>query len=367
MVAHGFTLTLASIQAHGVEPQPSELDQRIMIAKLNYQAGSGTRALLSRLQAAWKLRRLLAANSPQIIYLLDSPALPFYWVATNGFRSPAGTRVIYHTFEWLDPTIAAPWQRRLERKIARKADLVVNADRSRARLMQSIYRLEKTPLDLPVFLPASTAFPARNEARRRQTLGPDATSEAILIVCPSVASADRLTLELIEAIAVLPNRYHLFTIIENNSYGQACTKRVGDYGLRKRVTFSPPLPYEELLEIVASADIGVIFHDPRGSAGNFMCHPSRLSMFVGLGIPFVGTDVPNLAASVYRYQLGECCDPFQPESVAAAIRRLAEEAPGLAARRQHIRRVFETELCFEKHFVRLARELDRQCQSNRND
>lgn len=361
LAAQGFPVTLVSIHFRADEPPPPGLDTRIHFSQIPYLPGRGVRALCSRLRAAWLLRRQLAETSPRLVYVLDSPVLPLYWLASLGYHTCRDCRLVYHTFEWLDPGITATWRLRLERAIARQADLVVNADRTRARLMQSFYRLAETPIDLPVYLPFNTVFPTRDAARRRMLLGPDAPPDAILIICPSVASADRLTLELLEGIARLPARYRLFTITRGDTYGQACAKRVEECRLATRVTFSQPLVYTKLLEIAADSDIGIVFHDTRGSAGNFMCHPSRMSMFVGLGMPFIGTDVPNLAAVVYRYQLGVCCNPSQPEAVASAIRHLAEEPPGLSARRQHIRGVFEKELCFDRHAAGFTEELRRLC------
>jgi glycosyltransferase involved in cell wall biosynthesis len=121
--------------------------------------------------------------------------------------------------------------------------------------------------------------------------------------------------------------------------------------------FLEPVPFSELLHYVAAADLGAILYDDCKSSGYFMCNADKLSLLIACGIPYVASDYPNLEAVTYRYGLGLCCDPHNPQALAKRIQELAEGNPGLAERKKHVRKVFEDELHFERHGEKLVRAL----------
>jgi glycosyltransferase involved in cell wall biosynthesis len=315
------------------------------------------------LRAGLHLRRSLKERTFDVLYVVDSWTLPPLWVATYGRMRWRDRRLVYHTFEWLDPSVHRPSHIRLERAVCRRADLVINIDRLRGRLQQMLYRLAQCPLWIRNSLPSSYELPPRRPDLRAELLGESAPPDALAVITPSIVSAERLALEMIQAFSFLPCRYRLATIAGDGAYFERCKQAVSDLGLQDRVVFLPRMPFGRLMEYVACADIGTIFHDGRMSAGNYMANPMRLSQFAASGLPFVASNSPSLQAEVYQYGLGSCCDEMDPKAIAKAIGEIGDGVPSLHQRSKHVRHMFETELCFESrgpHLVNALRDLCKQ-------
>lgn len=326
----------------------------VLEREVDTTAGGMTRALGS---AAF-LRRTLRALSCDVLYLVDSWTLPPVWLATRGRWRWRRARLVYHTFEWLEPGLH-PWHAiRLERGACRAADLVVNVERVKARLQQMLYGLPSCPLWVRNALSLHYPTPEPQPECRRGMLGASPPDNAVAVICPSTATPERLTLEQIRAMAKLPGRYRLATIRGPDQYQEQCEREASALGLSDRVVFLPRMPFDRLMEYVASADLGVVIHDGRRSSGNFMASPMRLSQFAACGIPVVASAFPTVEAEVYKHGLGVCCDAYDPGAIAAAIADAVESIPGLEVRRRQIRSAFESHLCFERRGEYLAVALD---------
>lgn len=340
----GFHVTLASLSMDPVDSWPVDLAGEIKRIIIDWNSSKTATGISSRLTAVKRLRTLLRSTPFDLLYIIDSWTLPFAWLATAGRFRWKDRQLVYHTFDMLEPGVNSNFHLALERKVTRAADLVVNTDQTRAFYQKSLYRLKEAPLYIRNCLPLDVTFPEQNEGLRKELLGAGSPLDAILMVYPTIASSERLTIELIKAFAVLPARYRLLTIVQDNAYGQECRDLVISSGLAGRVTFHPPVTHERIVEFIACADIGAIFHNYTTSFGNFLCNPGRLALFVALGMPFVASAVPNLEIDVYKYGLGFCCNPFDPDDTAKAIRRLVEETPSLDERKLNLKSQFRNVL-----------------------
>ncbi len=314
---------------------------------------------------ALRLRGLLRTVKPDIVYVIDSWTLPLLYISTFVKLHSNRWRFVYHTFDWLEPGLHGWWTVAAERHACRSAALVINVDRSRARLQRTLYRLAETPLELPNFRTLSYAVPRRDQSVMRALFN-EYSEEMTVLVCPTVAMAPRLTLQLIEGLAVLPERYRLVTFAVASEYGKLCQRRAEALGLATRIRFLSPRSHREWLTVVANGDIGVIFHDVEESSGYWMANSDRLASFVACGIPVICMDVPNLEALVYRFSLGVCCDPRDPSAIAEAARSLTEGAPALGLRRIEIRKMFERHLNFDAVGQRLLDRLSGLCNDVRS-
>ena len=303
----------------------------------------------------WRLRKLQF----DVLYVIDSWTLPYVFVATFGSMRWKACPMVYHTFDMLVPHVALRAYLWLERYAARRSDLNVNADRSRAAVTKALFGLRETPLAVPLRLPRNACLPARDDKRRASLIGATISQDARLIAYPSYAYEDRLTKELIRAVALLPDNYFLATIGGDCEYARECEELSRALGIADRVRFLSPMPHEEVLSYCACADVGVIFHDEEASLGNFLCHPGRLAYFIALGLPVVANAVPVLEAIVYRYGLGVCCSPREPEAVAGAIREICEGRIPVSERRRMIREHFQQDLHYELEGQKIVRALRR--------
>ncbi len=346
-------ISLGSIEGE----RPAGFVDQIKFTQIYWKQGKNIQGVLSRLSAANRLKKVLHGLSVDLLYIIDSWSLSFFWLATHGTFRLYGVPLVYHTFDMLEPGLDEWFYLYLEKIVCNSADLVVNTDKIRARYMKSVYRLRESPLYVRNTYPRNISLPKRNEELRRTMLGDNPPPDALLLAYPTIAGSERLTLELIEAFSLLPTRYRLFTIAGDDQYANKCRSVIKKKNLGDRVVMHSAVSHSRIVEFVACADMGAIFHNYESSFGNYLANPGRLPLFISLGIPFVAADVPTLEADVYRYGLGVCCNPFVPEEIAAALRTLAEGAPGLEARSAALRALFHQEFHYEKTAASLDKAL----------
>ncbi len=345
------------------------LREGVTVTGLGAGKASGIRKLKFRLDGARRLRRYLQCRTFDVLYVMDSWTLPTVWLATVGsFRWPRA-KLVYHTFDWLEPGLVAESHRRLERKVCHRADLVVNTDRARARMQQTLYQLKTTPLWVQNCLSKAIAIPPPNESLRQELAGAADTSQLRIIIYPTVVSnaesARRMTWELIQGFRRLPESYRLVLFYREGDEYRRCLTACVEAGISNRVRFLEPVPFLRLLDYVASADVGAIFYDDSESSGYFMCNADKLSLLAACGIPFVASDQPNLESVTYRHGLGKCCNPRNTVALADAFRAVVEGVTPLAEWKQQARKAFLEHLNFEGQGLRLLAALDQLVKATR--
>ena len=103
-----------------------------------------------------------------------------------------------------------------------------------------------------------------------------------------------------------------------------------------RLHVLPPVPPDELIPWVASADVGVIAIQ-RSTLNHWLSTPNKLFECLAAGVPVVASDFPEMHRIVGEDPdgpLGVLCDPRDVPAIAAAIRAIVE-APG--AEREELR------------------------------
>ena len=338
------------------------LDKDIAVTGLGVGKATGWRKLICRLQGAFRLWRHLRQQPFDLLYVLDSWTLPTLWLATAGKLRWPVARLVYHTFDWLEPGLVAETHRRLEKRICQQADLVVNTDRSRARMQQAFYQLQTTPLWVQNCLSTAVPIPPPDEALRREMTGAEDPAGLRIVIYPTIVSnaesSQRMTWELIQAFRRLPENYRLVLFYREGAEYRRCLAVCAEAGLSRRVKFMEPMPFLKLLNYVASADLGAVFYDDRQSSGYFMCNADKLSLLAACGVPFVASNQPNLESVIYRHGLGECCDPGDAAALAEAIQVVVAGPVPLAERKQLVRAAFLQHLNFEIHGPRLLAALE---------
>ncbi|MBI1731081.1 glycosyltransferase family 4 protein [Candidatus Acetothermia bacterium] len=89
--------------------------------------------------------------------------------------------------------------------------------------------------------------------------------------------------------------------------------------LSERVKFTPPVPYDELIQNTATADLGVVALEFDG-LNNYYATPNKLFEYIAAGLPVVSSDFPELKRVIEGHELGKTFDPEDPKEIAAAIR-----------------------------------------------
>jgi glycosyltransferase involved in cell wall biosynthesis len=108
-------------------------------------------------------------------------------------------------------------------------------------------------------------------------------------------------------------------------------------GLAKSVRFFGPVPHRQLLYYTASADLGMCCI-VNSSPSYYHSLPNKLFEYLMAGVPVVASDFPEMGGVVREEEVGEVCDPEDPDSIAAAIRRIVDDPERSARYRAHARR-----------------------------
>ena len=93
-----------------------------------------------------------------------------------------------------------------------------------------------------------------------------------------------------------------------------------------RIVFPGPVAPAEILPLIAAADISAM--PVQGDTLNHRLNtPTKLFDAMGAGVPVVASDLPGMGPIVRATGCGELCDPDDPVSIAAAIRRILDAPP----------------------------------------
>ena len=264
---------------------------------------------------------------------------------------PARFEVVYHTQDYLDP--GQNWFYEIcERLFAKHADWVIINEPNRARFMASSYRIRKMPEVIRTALPAWWQIPDRDETFRQaliKTSGLVNVDHLRLIVAGGAYRDDRMSPQLLEALATLPTNYVVvFTACPPGSTTrQRCEEHARRLKLDNRVIFYEAPDYLDMLRLISACDIGILLY-PNHCIGHFYQSPGRLTEYLRCGLPIVASQFPGLELLVMKHRLGEVADSYIPESIAIAIRKLGDVLePESAMRRQRLRQVAQTDLAYE--------------------
>lgn len=119
-------------------------------------------------------------------------------------------------------------------------------------------------------------------------------------------------------------------------------------GLAERVKILPAVPYKELLEWTASADIGLVIISPEYSLNNRWCLPNKLFEYLMAGLPVLATSLDAVADLLSQYGVGRIVASLVPSEIGAAINSMLADHESLDHMRSRIGPAVEEDLNWEK-------------------
>lgn len=123
----------------------------------------------------------------------------------------------------------------------------------------------------------------------------------------------------IEAVRDIPNV--TFVIVGYGQNRPLLENYVEQAGLSEKVKFFGPVPYDELIEWTASADIGMC--TIVGKTKSYLyAMPNKLFEYTMAGLPVIASDYPDMGKFVTVNKMGVTCDPESVESITKAIHLL---------------------------------------------
>jgi len=293
------------------------------------------RLLLRYLEFCLCVIHQLRRQQPIIIHAHDVNALiPAFLAARRTHAS-----LIYDAHElWaerravlLQSTTLRRLLKAVEGLLARRAAAVITVNPSIAELLQQQYRLSTCPTVLMHC--QEFANPTHNDILRQEF---DIPPDQRIVIYPGLFTTGRGLEQLIAAAPYLDHA--VIVLMGRDALNGQLQAQITTQGLERRVFVRQPVPPEEVLHYVASADIGVM---PTQSidlsyhygAGNKLFH------YMMAGIPAAVSDQPEKRRIVETYQIGAVFDQTDPQDIARVINKLLNDPETYAAISQRARQL----------------------------
>lgn len=119
-------------------------------------------------------------------------------------------------------------------------------------------------------------------------------------------------------------------------------------GVADRIKIIPPVPYAELLEWTASADIGFVVYSPDYSLNFQMCLPNKLFEYLMAGLPVLASQLDAVAEVIRTYDVGQIVPSLVPADVGSAINAMLADPIALARMQRNALEAAQRVLCWEK-------------------
>jgi glycosyltransferase involved in cell wall biosynthesis len=130
--------------------------------------------------------------------------------------------------------------------------------------------------------------------------------------------------------------------------------------LRDRVKILPPVPYEELLDWTASADIGLNVLLPDRSRSVQLSLPNKVFEYLMAGLPVLTSALEAVVGVVKAYEVGDVVYSSTPQDIGRAINTLLSDQAKLAHMRSNALNAAQ-DLCWEKERGQLIQLYKKVC------
>jgi glycosyltransferase involved in cell wall biosynthesis len=128
---------------------------------------------------------------------------------------------------------------------------------------------------------------------------------------------------------------------------------IASEGVADRVKIIAPVPYEELLDWTASADMGLIVYPPDFSLNVRLCLPNKLFEYMMAGLPVLASQLDAVADIIKTYDVGQIVPSLAPTDVGAAINTMLADPDALVHLRCNALAAAQRDLCWEKESQQL--------------
>ncbi len=157
--------------------------------------------------------------------------------------------------------------------------------------------------------------------RLRHYLG--LTPETRVVLYQGYLQPDRGLDRLVHAAAFLDRDIVIVMMGKNRGTTQSQLEAlIASEGVGDRVKIIPPVPYAELLDWTASADIGVNLASPDYSL-NVRCFlPNKFFEYLMAGVPVLTSSLEAMVEVINTYDVGQVLPSLEPADIGAAINRM---------------------------------------------
>jgi glycosyltransferase involved in cell wall biosynthesis len=270
------------------------------------------------------LYRQFRAVGGRLVHANDLNVLPAAFLLARYWHAA----VVYDSHElWTECNPSwSPLRRRLlallERVLIRRAEAVVTVNRAIARELATRYGIAQplVVMNCPP-MPKLLSRPAVYN-----------TPPKLRALYLGMLNEGRGLIELVDAAALVPELE--LTICGPGPMTQSIAEQIERHGLADRVHLLPPVPVTDVIDTLAHYHVGVIPY-PRGTLNVELSSPIKLFEYMAAGLAVVASDLPVIREVVTEAGCGMLVEPGDVASLAAGLRRLAQDQEALTAFRRN--------------------------------
>jgi glycosyltransferase involved in cell wall biosynthesis len=258
-------------------------------------------------------------------------------------------RLVYDTHEYYTevpelqgrPFVKSFWER-IENWIFPKMETIYTVNGSIAKLYAEKYQKEvKVVRNVsPKWTPESR--------KTRQELGLPEDKFIVLLQGAGI-NVDRGAEEAVEAVRGIENV--LLIILGDGDAVPSLKAYVAANSLTDNVLFISKMPYAEMMQYTACADLGLTLDKPSNMNYRFSL-PNKLFDYLHAGIPVICTDLPEVAGIVCKHDVGVVLNEFTVYELKAHIVRLQNDPELVIRLKANCAEAAENE-CWEKEMETL--------------
>lgn len=127
---------------------------------------------------------------------------------------------------------------------------------------------------------------------------------------------------------------------------------IASEGVTERVKIIPPVPYEDLLDWTASADLGLVLTPLDYTLNMCLSLPNKFFEYLMAGLPVLASPLIAVQELIQRYDVGAIVSSLEPASIGMTINAMLADQIALARMRRNALDA-ACDLCWEKESLRL--------------
>jgi glycosyltransferase involved in cell wall biosynthesis len=360
LVEAGYMVSVVDIESEQGGKQPIEIIESVVVRHItvpaSFIATRFKRKVLMRAAHMFILSSWQLLQTPADIYhALDLPALFACYVAARLRRKP----LIFEAYELPLATLPVSElsaSRRLLHRLLKPllayilphCAKVITVSQPIVEEMSKQYHIHNVTLIRNV--PEYRQVQKNDRLRQHLGLGP----EVRIALYQGNIQPDRQLDRLVHAAAFLENDIVIVIMGRNFGTTQAQLEAlIESEGVTERVRIIPPIPYNELLEWTASADVGLIIYAPDYSPNVQMMLPNKLFEYMMAGLPVLSSPLEAIVEVIDTYQVGQVLSSPAPPAIGEAINRILAAPAALASMRERALRATQEEYHWEKECLQL--------------
>ncbi len=250
---------------------------------------------------------------PAVLHASDLYNLPAVASAARSLNRPYtyDARELYANVEAVDrnPLKKAVWTS-IERRFIRGAAHVFTVSPSIAEILKKRYKIRR-----PTVIP-NTPVPTTYTKSSYLHDWSGANPKEPIILHQGQMRAGRGCEQLIRAISHLPDGQVVF--LGNGPLQPTLQALASEKNLGRRVHFHPAVPPEDLIQITASANIGVTLLQD-SCLNHRYALPNKLFEYIMANIPVLGSNLPEIRRVITEHNVGLTANQADPQELAQTL------------------------------------------------